>query len=206
MKLKLNLAAHASGDFKMPHKQLPQHILDMIEKSGPPISFEDILSGKANPNHGRRFSELEMYLEGDKVSRQWIKSMLERRSHEQPHVLYRLCIVSGDAKEGKVINVKKGLISAADRINSAIYAGCSYHKDVETDITDKQLAVIEIHNPHVCMSFNEIVKAVSEKNEMAHSRLKNEREYLIKGPVSGKIIRIVPHSFLTLRNYKVLEI
>lgn len=190
----------------------------LMEKAPPPVVKKKIVSAKsikakiakskkAASKTYKRYgfdNELETYLEGDVVSPKWIKETLELRSKDQPNILYRLCIASENAKEGTTINVKKELVSAADKINSAIYGGCSYHRDTETDIEGKRLVVIEIHNPTVLMSLEDIKAAVPAGNRMAHERLVNEREYLIKGPFSGKVIQIVPNSMVYTRNYKAL--
>ena len=152
------------------------------------------------------FTDLERYLEGDKPSDEWLKNVVTWRSEEQPKILYRLCLASKSAKVGTTINVTKELVSASDKPKSAIYAGCSFHHDFATNIDDKSLALIEIHNPITLMSLQDILDEIPAHNKIAHERIYKEREYLIKGPLKGKVIEIVPNSFIPTRNYKIYEI
>lgn len=159
---------------------------------------------KTKPSTPYKSNELEFYLEGDNVSEEWVEQTVALTSKDQPKVLYRLCVASNRAKEGTVINAKKKMVSASDRINNAIYGGCSFHRWNETNINGKRLVVIEIHNPHVAVSMNEISAQISEGNPVAQTRLTKEREFILRGPVSGKVIQIVPNSMVATRNYTTL--
>lgn len=137
------------------------------------------------------WSALEAYLEGHEVPDSWVEETVKRRSSEQKTKLFRLCLVSTRVVTGTTIRVKKSLISASDRRESAIYAGTHYHLDSETDLTSRKLALIQIDNPTVLMSLRDILAETPVSNTMAHTRLKNEREYLIRGPIVGKVLEII---------------
>ena len=149
----------------------------------------------------RKYSPLELYLEGGSVPQDWVDSLLLTRSKEHKAFLYRLSVLSNPVRVGAKIRTKKKLISASDKIEHAIYAGCNFHKEEGTDLSDKYLALLEIPNPTILMSMKDIESAVPKVNKFAHIRLNDEREYLILGPVVGKVIQLVDKKILKGRKF-----
>jgi hypothetical protein len=148
--------------------------------------------------------ELFNYLEGDKVSDQWVAEVTKRRD-KCPTILYRMVLLSEKTKLdiGKEIKLKsKPIISASDNRMNALYAGCSYHHDHGTRLTGKQIALVSIKNPHCFMSYRELKKLVKQ-NSYVVNRLNKEREYIIDGHnIKGTVLSIKSIHLISDELYK----
>lgn len=146
----------------------------------------------------RRFkfiqSKLSHYLEGDEVGDDWASYIASLRSSDKEVALYRLCVIpKSRARLGLGVRVSKTLVSASDRRANAIYAGYSYHSDSDTDLSGSLLALVKLSSPVVALSYEDLLGYASEfgLSRMVTTRLKNEREYLLAGPVGGIVVKLM---------------
>ena len=133
--------------------------------------------------------ELSRWLEGDAhVKQDWIKRLSLRATRfDKP--LYRLMSVpkSSNAKQGTIYKVtgQSELVSASDKINAAVYAGCQWLHDVDKDLTDSKLLLVRLIEPVVCATHKQIMDALAAYPNLGRSghvgiRTKNEREYIVR--------------------------
>lgn len=157
-------------------------------------------------NHG-----LAKFLEGDTVSEAWLDSMVLRNDTKHPATLYRLCLIaqSKKIKIGDTIKLKnKKLMSSADRPQNALYAGCSYNHDFDTDVSKMDLVLVELTKFRCLMGLPTILKwaktdAMERSMRYVIPRIKGEREYIISGTgVSGIAVNVLPNTYLTTKEFR----
>lgn len=150
--------------------------------------------------------ELYEYLEGNTVSKEWVNFILSL-TDKGPATLYRLAFLpkKTKVKKGDKVKVKNGLVSASDKQETALWAGCSYHHDVGTSLKGKIAVLLEIHNPHICMSFETIKKYVDKNARGGHvlRRTLKEREFLIGGGSQGLVIAWTDDMFV-IKEFQML--
>jgi len=154
---------------------------------------------------------LLQYLEGDTVDANWVREVMNLKS-KCPSRLYRLVIASKNPKliPGASIRLNKLIMSASDKKNSAVYAGCSYHYDYETPLTNKVLVLAEIQNPVCLINFQQLLKFAKEhyqgKYQTALKRVIAEREYIIKGTnVRAVILHVTTPDYLLNGDFRLLK-
>ena len=146
-------------------------------------------------------NRLMAYLAGDKVPTAWLDSLSKRVSPDQPEILYRMCVVSARSKLGSTIKVDKSIVSSSDRKLNAIHAGCSYHVNNDISVAGKALALIEIHKPKCVLSHRELLAIVGPGKGSITTTTRDEREYILSGPVKGKVIQMLNIDLIEKRAY-----
>lgn len=149
---------------------------------------------------------LAEYLEGDRVPDSWVTEICGLLD-KGPSILYRLMLTPIRLKIGQTIRLNKKLVSVSDRIENAIYAGSSYHHDMNTDLKNQSLVLVEIHDPHVYMSYKTL-RNIFMGNSHVLPRLDKEREYLIDGQGQKATVKYITRDtyFITNRDYKLLSL
>jgi hypothetical protein len=155
------------------------------------------------------------YLEGfSDVNSKWAPFLLDIGLTDKcPSVLYRLVLmpIKVKLKPGDTVRLNsKPLMSASDRPYNAVYAGSSYHADMETSLDNMQLALVSIQNPKCIFSFDTLkafVKGTSAYDRIVYERLEKEREYIIRGlNVKGRIMYITDNvDYIRKGKYRSLK-
>lgn len=184
----------------------------LYAKSSPRALVEKVLNNEALDEKltllprqqfrpGPKATNLQRYLIGDPVPSEWISALSKRRASEQTSNLYRMCLVD-DSSVGRTVSISKPVCSASDRPMNAVFAGCSY---ILGDggpgyNPNKKLALVKLNGPKVVLSHEEL-KSIVADNPHFLKILNDEREYLVAGPVKGKVIAMLNSNLLSKNRY-----
>lgn len=138
---------------------------------------------------------LKQWLNGNtyKLDPEWI-DRVAKMARAYKGSLYRLVLVPKDVKlsVGKVISIesKSKLVSASDKIENAVAAGCSHNAEFDGRTKGKKLAVVELTSPKVCATLQQLLDAAEkQKLRFIRNRLLVEREFLVlSSGLTGKVV------------------
>lgn len=133
------------------------------------------------------------YLNGNDISDEQA-DIIASRASEATRVVYRAMYktkgTSHLAQKRKAS--RKKICSVSLSADAAITACKSYAHDYEKDITDKEIVVIQITNPQVCVSHDVLKRYLKfvQEYEYIQALLVQEQEEIILGSCYGHVVRI----------------